>query len=164
MSEQYLGVGGRMVTVGGKAIKMPQSMGDMQSSIYDPQGKQQDVFKYVDDAIGAIPTPDVSAQISTHNTSLSAHQDIRDSIPTKTSQLANDSNFLTEHQNLDNYALKSELDNALPKSAIVAGILEGDEEGNIVGLEKIEANLINLDSYINSKIQAAIQNTWEASY
>lgn len=38
--------------------------------------------KYVDDAIDAIPTPDVSGQISTHNSSNTAHQDIRDAIPT----------------------------------------------------------------------------------
>ena len=37
--------------------------GDMLASIYDPQGKHQDVFKYVDDAIGAIPTPDVSGKL-----------------------------------------------------------------------------------------------------
>ncbi len=33
--------------------------------------------KYVDDAIAAIPTPDVSGQISTHNTSAESHNDIR---------------------------------------------------------------------------------------
>lgn len=138
--------------------------GDMLMSTYDTHGKNTDIFDYVDNKISKIPTPDVSAQISKHNTDSNAHQDIRDSIPTKTSQLTNDSNFLTEHQNLDNYALKTELDNVLPKSAIVAGILEGDEEGNIIGLEKTEVSLINLDSYIDTKIQAAIQNTWEASY
>lgn len=31
---------------------------DMQSSIYDPQNKKQDIFKYVDDKIGEIPTPE----------------------------------------------------------------------------------------------------------
>ena len=51
MNEQYLGVGGRMVTVGGKAVKMPQGMGDMQSSVYDPNNKHQDIFAYVDNAI-----------------------------------------------------------------------------------------------------------------
>ena len=51
MSDQYLGVGGRMVTVDGKAIRMPQVMGDMQSSVYDPHGKRQDIFAYVDNAI-----------------------------------------------------------------------------------------------------------------
>lgn len=32
---------------------------------------------YVDEAIGAIPTPDVSGQINEHNASTSAHEDIR---------------------------------------------------------------------------------------
>lgn len=63
MSDQYLGVGGRMVTVDGKAIKMPQVMGDMQSSVYDPQGKRQDIFKFVTDEIAKIPTTDVSSKL-----------------------------------------------------------------------------------------------------
>lgn len=33
--------------------------------------------KYVDDAVANIPTPDVSGQINTHNTSEEAHADIR---------------------------------------------------------------------------------------
>ena len=43
--------------------------------------------KYVDDAIGTIPTPDVSGQINTHNVATDAHADIREligSLPTKT--------------------------------------------------------------------------------
>lgn len=40
-----------------------QGAGDMLASVYDPRGKHQDVFKYVDDAIGAIPTPDVSGKL-----------------------------------------------------------------------------------------------------
>lgn len=63
MSDQYLGVGGRMVTVGGKAVRMPQGMGDMQSSVYDPQGKRQDIFKFVTDEIAKIPTTDVSSKL-----------------------------------------------------------------------------------------------------
>lgn len=56
--------------------------GDMLASVYDPQGKHQDVFKYVDDAIRAIPTPNVSAQIKAHNESEAAHPYIRGLIPT----------------------------------------------------------------------------------
>ena len=86
--------------------------GDMHSSVYDPQGKAQDMFAYTDNAlansdfatkteaqgyantaessakaytdeqIAAIPTPDVSGQINTHNTSGSAHTDIRQAMPT----------------------------------------------------------------------------------
>lgn len=63
MSDQYLGVNGQMVTVDGKAIKMPQAIGDMQTSVYDPQGKQQDIFKFVTDEIAKIPTPDVSSKL-----------------------------------------------------------------------------------------------------
>lgn len=74
--------------------------GDMLASVYDPQGKHQDIFKYVDDAIGKIPTPDVSAQIKAHNESETAHPDIRNAIPTKTSQLDNDSGYLTQHQDI----------------------------------------------------------------
>lgn len=77
-----------------------QGAGDMLASVYDPQGKHQDVFKYVDDAIRAIPTPDVSAQIKAHNESETAHPYIRGLIPTKTSQLDNDSGYLTQHQDI----------------------------------------------------------------
>ena len=51
MSDQYLGVGGRIVMVDGKAVRMPQGSGDMQSSVYDPNNKHQDIFAYVDNAI-----------------------------------------------------------------------------------------------------------------
>ncbi|MZT25620.1 hypothetical protein GT642_01365 [Butyricicoccus sp. BIOML-A1] len=47
--------------------------GDMLASVYDPKGKAQDVFAYTDQKIAAIPTPDVSGQIETHNSSSSAH-------------------------------------------------------------------------------------------
>lgn len=64
--------------------------GDMLASVYDPNGKAQDVFQYADakasaaqsaaatytdNKIKAIPTPDVSGQIETHNTSENAHAD-----------------------------------------------------------------------------------------
>jgi hypothetical protein len=96
--------------------------GDMQANVYDPQGKVQDIFAYVDNAVANIPTPDVSGQISTHNNDTTAHQDIRnaiptvptnvsafnndagyvtsDDIPTKVSELENDEGYLTEHQDI----------------------------------------------------------------
>lgn len=64
--------------------------GDMLASVYDPKGKKQDVFAYADtkasaaqsaaatytdNKIAAIPTPDVSGQIETHNTAENAHAD-----------------------------------------------------------------------------------------
>lgn len=87
-------------TTDGPEWKDAPADGDMRTSVYDPQGKRKDVFKYVDDAIGKIPTPDVSAQIKAHNESQEAHPYIRGLIPTKTSQLDNDSGYLTQHQDI----------------------------------------------------------------
>lgn len=74
--------------------------GDMMAAVYDPKGKQTDIYKYVDDEIAKIPTPDVSVQIKAHNESQDAHPYIRGLIPTKTSQLENDSGYLTQHQDI----------------------------------------------------------------
>lgn len=55
---------------------------------------------YTDQKIEGIPTPDVSAQIKAHNESQAAHPYIRGLIPTKTSQLDNDSGYLKKHQDI----------------------------------------------------------------
>lgn len=68
--------------------------GDMYTNTYDPQGKAQDIFQYVDDTVAAIPTPDVSGQIEAHDSDSAAHADIRAAIPTKTSQLTNTSGYV----------------------------------------------------------------------
>lgn len=77
--------------------------GDMTISVYDPHGKAQDIFAYVDEAVNSIPTPDVSGQIGTHNTDTTAHADIRAAIeaieiptvPTNVSAFTNDSGYIT---------------------------------------------------------------------
>lgn len=106
--------------------------GDMLASVYDPQGKHQDVFKYVDDAIGAIPTPDVSAQIKAHNESATAHPDIRNKIPTKTSQLTNDSGYLTQHQDIS-----GKLDKTGDGSNVTAAFTAASTRANIATGEKL---------------------------
>lgn len=106
--------------------------GDMLASIYDPQGKHQDVFKYVDDAIGAIPTPDVSAQIKAHNESETAHPYIRGLIPTKTSQLDNDSGYLTQHQDIS-----GKLDKTGDGSNVTAAFTTASTRANIATGEKL---------------------------
>ena len=60
-----------------KGLADGKGVGDMLKRVYDPQNKAQDVFAYVDRKVGDIPTPDVSVQISAHNASSTAHQDIR---------------------------------------------------------------------------------------
>lgn len=64
-----------------------EGAGDMVAAIYDPTGKETDIYAYVDGKIAALPTPDVSAQIQEHNTSPDAHQDIRDAINVKPEEL-----------------------------------------------------------------------------
>ena len=55
----------------------------------------EDAKAYVNKQIAAIPAPDVSGQIETHNSSAKAHVDIREAIPSKVSELENDSNYIT---------------------------------------------------------------------
>lgn len=106
--------------------------GDMLASVYDPQGKHQDVFKYVDDAIGEIPTPDVSAQIKAHNESEAAHPYIRGLIPTKTSQLDNDSGYLTQHQDIS-----GKLDKSGDGSNVTVAFTAASTRANIATGEKL---------------------------
>lgn len=51
-------------------------------------GEMAATEKYVDDAIAEIPTPDVSGQINAHNTSETAHEDIRQAINTAKEELS----------------------------------------------------------------------------
>lgn len=105
--------------------------GDMYTNTYDPQGKAQDIFQYVDDTVAAIPTPDVSGQISEHNTDTSAHNDIRGAIPTKTSQLTNDSGFITNPVDSDlivNGSVEVAAPSVFHDDVKVGGVLFADEE------------------------------------
>jgi hypothetical protein len=108
--------------------------GDMLAAVYDPQGKQTDIYKYVDDEIAKIPTPDVSAQITAHNESQEAHPYIRGLIPTKTSQLDNDSGYLTQHQDIS-----GKLDKTGDASNVTAAFSEATTRANIATGEKLSA-------------------------
>ena len=109
-----------------------QGAGDMLASVYDPQGKRTDVYKYVDDEIAKIPTPDVSAQIKAHNESETAHPYILGLIPTKTSQLDNDSGYLTQHQDIS-----GKLDKTGDGSNVTAAFTAAGTRANIATGEKL---------------------------
>lgn len=109
-----------------------QGAGDMLASVYDPRGKRTDVYKYVDDAIGKIPTPDVSVQIKAHNEDKTAHPDIRAKIPTKTSQLTNDSGYLTQHQDIS-----GKLDKTGDGSNVTAAFTAATTRTNVATGEKL---------------------------
>lgn len=128
--------------------------GDMLASIYDPQGKHQDVFKYVDDAIGAIPTPDVSAQIKAHNESETAHPYIRRLIPTKTSQLDNDSGYLTQHQDIS-----GKLDKTGDGSNVTAAFTTASTRANIATGEKLSALFGKIAKWLGDLKALAFKDT-----
>lgn len=109
-----------------------QGAGDMLASVYDPQGKRTDVYKYVDDEIAKVPTPDVSAQIKAHNESETAHPYILGLIPTKTSQLDNDSGYLTQHQDIS-----GKLDKTGDGSNVTAAFTAAGTRANIATGEKL---------------------------
>lgn len=106
--------------------------GDMMAAVYDPQGKQLDIYKYVDDEIAKIPTPDVSVQIKAHNVSQDAHPYIRGLIPTKTSQLENDSGYLTQHQDIS-----GKLDKTGDGSNVTAAFTAASTRANVATGEKL---------------------------
>ncbi len=128
--------------------------GDMLASVYDPQGKHQDIFAYVDDAIGAIPTPDVSAQIKAHNESEAAHPYIRGLIPTKTSQLDNDSGYLTQHQDIS-----GKLDKTGDGSNVTAVFTAASTRANIATGEKLSVLFGKVAKWFADLGKLAFKNT-----
>lgn len=128
--------------------------GDMLASVYDPQNKHQDIFKYVDDAIGKIPTPDVSAQIKAHNESETAHPDIRNAIPTKTSQLDNDSGYLTQHQDIS-----GKLDKTGDGSNVTAAFTAASTRANIATGEKLSVLLGKIAKWLGDLGSLAFKST-----
>lgn len=74
-----------------------EDTGDMRVDTYDPTGKRTDVFKYVDNAVKNIPTPDVSGQIGAHNTATDSHNDLRLLI----TELTNRLNALANSEDVD---------------------------------------------------------------
>ncbi len=127
--------------------------GDMLASVYDPRGKHQDIFAYVDDAIGAIPTPDVSAQIKAHNESEAAHPYIRGLIPTKTSQLDNDSGYLTQHQDIS-----GKLDNTGDGSKVTVNFSTLDKL-NLISGDSLSRLMGKISAWLKDLGKLAFKNT-----
>lgn len=75
--------------------------GDMLKSIYDPQNKNADIFDYVDKAVEDVtvttdPTPTQDSENPVQSGGVyDAIQSVEDGIPTKVSELTNDSGYLT---------------------------------------------------------------------
>ena len=82
---------------------------------------------YTDQRIEGIPTPDVSAQIKAHNESQDAHPYIRGLIPTKTSQIENDSGYLTQHQDISGKLNKPTNDATATAGQLLTKTVNGQE-------------------------------------
>lgn len=131
-----------------------QGAGDMLASVYDPRGKRTDVYKYVDDAIGKIPTPDVSVQIKAHNEDKTAHPDIRAKIPTKTSQLTNDSGYLTQHQDIS-----GKLDKTGDGSNVTAAFTAATTRTNVATGEKLSVLFSKIAKWFSDLGSLAFKST-----
>lgn len=99
--------GGGVLSFNGRSGEVTPQSGDYTAEMVgaDASGAAEAALAaaaaYTDAQIAAIPTPDVSGQIATHNSSSSAHSDIRGAIPTKVSQLTNDKGYITGYTESD---------------------------------------------------------------
>lgn len=82
-------------------------------------------------------------------------------IPNKTSQLTNDSGYLTEHQDLSNYQTKSDNTLTTTDKTIVGAINELDIEG--IKAEDFEDNSVVVDNNLTSRVSALELNKADVS-
>ena len=109
---------------------------------------------YTDQKIEGIPTPDVSAQITAHNESQDAHQYIRGLIPTKTSQIENDSGYLTQHQNIS-----GKLDKTGDGSKVTAAFTAATTRANIATGEKLSVLFGKIAKWLSDLGSLAFKST-----
>lgn len=83
---------------------------------------------YTAKEVGADPAGTAASKVSTHNADEDAHPAIRQLIPTKTSQLTNDSGYLTEHQDISHLLPRTELG-----AAVDVALAEAKESGAFDG-------------------------------
>lgn len=116
--------------------------GDSSSTI-TPSGfsvnKEGETF-YEDGRIGRYLDNSFTKHVEIKLPNKSGELALKEDIPTKTSELTNDSNFLTEHQDISGKADKTELDNYLPLTG-------GTVIGNIKALEFTLPNGALISSY-----------------
>lgn len=139
---------------------------------------------YTDQQISSIPTPDVSGQIGEHNTNTEAHNDIRnlitgltnrlnslaDTVPTKVSELENDSGYLTSYTETD--PTVPAWAKAASKPTYTASDVGAVPTSRTVNGKALSANITLAASdvgaatmnEVNSAIQTAIGNAIGGSY
>lgn len=137
------------------------------SNLYIPTDNQSVVNKkYVDDQIAAIPTPDVSAQIETHNTSTAAHANMHwltaddeilssiepdGSIDADTLEGHPASYFATK-TDLSSYVLKSELSTLVPAPDLSNYYTKTEVDAKITQIQQLIDQAAALVDEINGEV------------
>lgn len=108
-------------------------------------------------AIESIPTPDVSGQINTHNTSTGAHQDIRNSIPKKVSDLSNDAGYIIAETDPTVPAWAKEVSKPSYTAAEVGADIKG-------AAAAVQNNLNDHEEDTVAHVTIAERNSWNGKY
>lgn len=118
--------------------------GDMSKSVYDTNGKNTDIFNYVDNAIQDIPGVDIDTPISNHNLNESAHPHILSLLDNKEESGAASSvqsNLDSHIQNKNNpHAVTAEQVGAIPTVQGQAGQFLGFSENNVISAIDLPAS------------------------
>ena len=146
------------------------------NGIKTPQKDNQAVNKkYVDDAIAAIPTPDVSAQIETHNTSETAHAnmhwltaddemlssidpdgsidaDTLEGHPASYFATKDDLSSIDVSDQLANYVLKSELSTLVPQPDLSNYYTKAQVDEKITQIQNLIDQAAALVDEINGEV------------
>lgn len=113
--------------------------------------------EYVDEQIASIPQADVTRAYVDANF---AKKNEIPTVPTKTSQLQNDSGFLTQHQSLANYVTTSDsrLSDARPASDVykwAKSVNKPNYSKGEIGLANVD-NTADIDKPISNAVQSAL--------
>ena len=97
---------------------------------------------YVRDQIEAIPEVDLSDYA------------LKDDIPTAVSELTNDAGYLTEHQSLDDYATKQNLEDAIDAIDVTDQLGDYALKADIGDMNDTEGNVRTVKQYVDDSVAA----------
>ena len=160
--------------------------GDMLKSVYDPQNKNADIFDYVDKAVedvtittDATPTQGSKNPVQSGGV-YSALQDVEESIPTKVSDLTNDSGYLTQESDptVPEWAkapskptytateVGARPDTWMPSAADV-GAIPASQKGAESGVAELDSSgkvpSAQLPSYVDDVVEFASRDSFPAT-
>ena len=103
---------------------------------------KDDIHTYVKDQIDAIPEVDLSDYAQ------------KDEIPTAISELTNDAGYLTEHQSLDDYATKKNLQDAIDAIDVTDQLGDYALKADIGDMNDAEGNARTVKQYVDDSVAA----------